>query len=157
MGPQFPNWLQTQTHLEDLDLSNSSIRDTIPEWFQNISSHLRILDLSDNEIHGNLPRIIANNNTGNNGLCGLLLRSCETNNKSNTHVGDNEGENGIKGFSWFYAGMIPGFVVGFMGLFVSFHYIRIWRVVYFEMIENVYTFLTISIIMTFARLRKKFF
>nr|XP_043630890.1 receptor-like protein EIX2 isoform X2 [Erigeron canadensis] len=80
MGPQFPNWLQTQTHLEDLDLSNSSIRDTIPEWFQNISSHLRILDLSDNEIHGNLPRIIANNNTGylwvQNKLCyDILIRA----------------------------------------------------------------------------------
>nr|XP_043613030.1 receptor-like protein 11 [Erigeron canadensis] len=62
MGPQFPNWLQTQTHLERLDLSNSSIRDTIPEWFHNISSHLYYLDLSHNEIGPEFPNIQTSTN-----------------------------------------------------------------------------------------------
>nr|XP_043633233.1 receptor-like protein EIX1 [Erigeron canadensis] len=50
IGPQFPNWLQTQTNLEVLGLSNSGIRDTIPEWYENITSHLQGLDLSHNQI-----------------------------------------------------------------------------------------------------------
>nr|XP_043614998.1 LRR receptor-like serine/threonine-protein kinase GSO1 [Erigeron canadensis] len=57
MGPQFPNWLQTQTHLTELHLRNSSIRESIPEWFHNISSHLYYLDLSDNEIGPEFPNI----------------------------------------------------------------------------------------------------
>ncbi|KAI3801725.1 hypothetical protein L1987_29838 [Smallanthus sonchifolius] len=55
IGPHFPNWLQTQTNLQNLDLSNSSIRDTIPEWFENILSHIVDLDLSNNQIGGKLP------------------------------------------------------------------------------------------------------
>ena len=38
IGPQFPSWLQTQTNLENLYLSNSSIRDTLPDWFENIAT-----------------------------------------------------------------------------------------------------------------------
>ncbi|KAI3731876.1 hypothetical protein L1987_63068 [Smallanthus sonchifolius] len=54
--PHFPDWLQTQTKLQRLDLSNSSIRGTIPEWFENILSHILDLDLSNNEIGGKLPQ-----------------------------------------------------------------------------------------------------
>ncbi|PWA55869.1 disease resistance family protein / LRR family protein [Artemisia annua] len=57
IGPNFPNWLQTQTdQLQVLALSNSSIRDRIPEWFENITFHITYLDLSDNQIGGKLPR-----------------------------------------------------------------------------------------------------
>ncbi|GJU65260.1 receptor-like protein EIX2 [Tanacetum coccineum] len=56
IGPQFPNWLQTQTHLGVLAISNSSIRDRIPDWFENISSTITYLDLSNNQISGKLPR-----------------------------------------------------------------------------------------------------
>ncbi|KAL8258067.1 hypothetical protein R6Q59_030108 [Mikania micrantha] len=55
IGPYFPNWLHTQTHLQKLDLSNSSIRGSIPEWFENIISHILYLDLSNNEIGGKMP------------------------------------------------------------------------------------------------------
>ncbi|KAJ0763632.1 putative non-specific serine/threonine protein kinase [Helianthus annuus] len=60
IGPDFPNWLQTQTNLLRLDLSNSSIRDTIPEWFENIVSHIQDLDLSNNQIRGKLPQFYCN-------------------------------------------------------------------------------------------------
>ncbi|KAD2804403.1 hypothetical protein E3N88_37780 [Mikania micrantha] len=55
IGPYFPKWLHTQTHLQSLDLSNSSIRGTIPKWFLSILSHIIYLDLSKNEIGGKLP------------------------------------------------------------------------------------------------------
>ncbi|KAD2804391.1 hypothetical protein E3N88_37768 [Mikania micrantha] len=55
IGSYFPNWLHTQTHLQWLDLSNSSIRDTIPQWFESILSHILYLDLSNNQIGGKMP------------------------------------------------------------------------------------------------------
>ncbi|XP_076957046.1 receptor-like protein EIX1 [Bidens hawaiensis] len=33
LGPQFPSWIQSQTNLEWLDVSNTNISDTIPNWF----------------------------------------------------------------------------------------------------------------------------
>ncbi|KAD2804406.1 hypothetical protein E3N88_37783 [Mikania micrantha] len=53
--PYFPNWLHTQTHLQSLDLSNSSIRGTLPKWFESILSHTSYLDLSNNQIGGKMP------------------------------------------------------------------------------------------------------
>ncbi|KAD2804339.1 hypothetical protein E3N88_37716 [Mikania micrantha] len=55
IGPRFPNWLQTQTNLSVLDLSNSSIKDTIPEWFENFSFRCDVVLLSHNQISGKLP------------------------------------------------------------------------------------------------------
>ncbi|KAD2804371.1 hypothetical protein E3N88_37748 [Mikania micrantha] len=56
IGPYFPNWLHTQTHLQRLDLSNTSIRGTLPEWFESILSHILYLDLSNNQIGGKMPQ-----------------------------------------------------------------------------------------------------
>ncbi|GLU15823.1 hypothetical protein SLE2022_322840 [Rubroshorea leprosula] len=55
LGPQFPPWLSSQTHLTDLDISNSGITCTIPSWFWDLSHHLSYLNLSQNQIHGQLP------------------------------------------------------------------------------------------------------
>ncbi|KAJ6988242.1 hypothetical protein NC653_021236 [Populus alba x Populus x berolinensis] len=38
LGPQFPQWLQTQKGVRFLEMSNASIFDTIPDWFEKISS-----------------------------------------------------------------------------------------------------------------------
>ncbi|KAI3517532.1 hypothetical protein L1887_16747 [Cichorium endivia] len=79
LGPLFPSWVQSQASLEELDLANANISDTIPNWiwstfsfvtFFNIShnnvmgklgdvSFLTaggVLDLSSNNFHGGLPR-----------------------------------------------------------------------------------------------------
>nr|XP_043618409.1 receptor-like protein EIX1 [Erigeron canadensis] len=57
IGPQFPCLIQKSTYLKVLLLSNSSIRDSIPGWFEHISLHIVHMDLSNNQISGNLPRI----------------------------------------------------------------------------------------------------
>ncbi|KAF9617834.1 hypothetical protein IFM89_039016 [Coptis chinensis] len=64
VGPQFPEWLQTQKHLTTLIMLNASISDSIPSWFQNLSSTLSYIDLSSNQIHGEVPNFIKSDPDG---------------------------------------------------------------------------------------------
>ncbi|KAM6555087.1 hypothetical protein CsatB_015849 [Cannabis sativa] len=56
LGPEFPNWLQTQTELIYLDISNSSISGPLPNWFPNITSNLKYLNISHNLLNNNLTK-----------------------------------------------------------------------------------------------------
>ncbi|KAL6203843.1 hypothetical protein ACLB2K_027542 [Fragaria x ananassa] len=56
VGPGFPVWLQSQTELSSVQVSNAGISGAIPEeWMSNISSQIESLDLSYNQISGKLP------------------------------------------------------------------------------------------------------
>ncbi|CAO2838726.1 unnamed protein product [Amaranthus hypochondriacus] len=56
LGPNFPKWLQTQTHLSWVDLSCSGISDSVPDSFWSVlSSKLVYLNMSHNNIHGEFP------------------------------------------------------------------------------------------------------
>ncbi|KAH7851015.1 hypothetical protein Vadar_006044 [Vaccinium darrowii] len=56
LGPQFPTWLQTQRHVTSLDMSNASISDIMPDWFEHMSSCIEQVDLSNNQMRGKLPK-----------------------------------------------------------------------------------------------------
>ncbi|XP_039135855.1 receptor-like protein EIX1 [Dioscorea cayenensis subsp. rotundata] len=56
VGPKFPVWLANQVNLDSLDISNARIKDSMPDWFWNITNNLTFLDLSNNEISGRLPQ-----------------------------------------------------------------------------------------------------
>ncbi|ESR34373.1 hypothetical protein CICLE_v10006997mg, partial [Citrus x clementina] len=55
MGAHFPKWLRTQSQLILLDISNTRISDTVPDWFWDMSVELFFLNLSNNHIKGKLP------------------------------------------------------------------------------------------------------
>ncbi|CAL5046380.1 unnamed protein product [Urochloa decumbens] len=55
LGPGFPNWLRWQKNISTLFMSNTSIADTMPDWFWKVFSKADILDLSSNNISGTLP------------------------------------------------------------------------------------------------------
>nr|XP_043618459.1 receptor-like protein EIX1 [Erigeron canadensis] len=165
LSGQIPITIGNLKQMESLDLSANKLSGQIPSSLSSLN-FLSYLNLSFNNLSGPVPtgnhlETLGDPYTiyeGNIELCGSsLLRSCKKNNSSDAHAGKNEGNEGSQGWSWFYAGMVSGFVVGFMGLVGSLHFIRIWRVTYFEMMENVYTFLMISIMVTLARLRRKIF
>ncbi|XP_073011426.1 LOW QUALITY PROTEIN: receptor-like protein EIX2 [Typha latifolia] len=79
VGPQFPTWLRWQTQLNELDLHNTSITGTLPDWlwslpismlclaYNNITGRLPtslhdelwFLDLSNNSISGPLPELLS--------------------------------------------------------------------------------------------------
>ncbi|KAI5674995.1 hypothetical protein M9H77_05945 [Catharanthus roseus] len=58
VGPQFPPWLETQKRVMGLSMSNASISDVIPSWFEVVYSHFNFIDLSNNQISGKLPKIL---------------------------------------------------------------------------------------------------
>ncbi|XP_062080035.1 receptor-like protein EIX2 [Humulus lupulus] len=55
LGPQFPSWLQTQSQLSHLDISDNDISSVVPNWFSNISSGLSYLNMSFNLLYSTLP------------------------------------------------------------------------------------------------------
>ncbi|CAM0149275.1 unnamed protein product [Urochloa decumbens] len=55
LGPKFPRWLKSQDSIITLDISNTSIADSIPEWFWTTFSRTRNLVLATNKIIGTLP------------------------------------------------------------------------------------------------------
>ncbi|CAL9201554.1 unnamed protein product [Musa hybrid cultivar] len=70
--PQFPKWLRTQTTLSGLFLSNTGIKETIPNW---LPSGLQYLYLSDNKITGEIPQFLPKLNyllLSNNSFSGNL-------------------------------------------------------------------------------------
>ncbi|CAO2838843.1 unnamed protein product [Amaranthus hypochondriacus] len=71
-----PQWLQTQTKIQYLDLSNSSISGELHEWFYNTST-LLYLNLSNNFLNGPLPKQFKSEHLnyldlGNNNLSGTI-------------------------------------------------------------------------------------
>ncbi|XP_062076469.1 receptor-like protein EIX2 [Humulus lupulus] len=58
LGPQFPSWLQTQTNVSVLDISNSGISGPIPNWFKNRTSNLVYLNMAQNNLSGTLPNLL---------------------------------------------------------------------------------------------------
>ncbi|KAH7669452.1 Leucine-rich repeat protein [Dioscorea alata] len=59
LGPEFPTWLQTQQKLETLDMSQTRISSTVPDWLWNLTTrNLVNLDLSNNQIQGMMPKFL---------------------------------------------------------------------------------------------------
>ncbi|CAJ1953032.1 unnamed protein product [Sphenostylis stenocarpa] len=56
-GPSFPSWLQTQSHLEFLDISDAEIDDFVPEWFWNKLQSISQLNMSHNSLKGTIPNL----------------------------------------------------------------------------------------------------
>ncbi|WCJ38726.1 disease resistance family protein / LRR family protein [Euphorbia peplus] len=52
IGDQFPSWFHALKHVKAVDLSNSRISSTIPNWFWNSSFKFSYLNLSHNQIRG---------------------------------------------------------------------------------------------------------
>ncbi|CAM0150449.1 unnamed protein product [Urochloa decumbens] len=60
MGPLFPSWLRSQTHIDELIISSASIFDRLPDWFVMTFQKANGLDISNNGISGTLPTDLKN-------------------------------------------------------------------------------------------------
>ncbi|XP_071738608.1 receptor-like protein EIX2 [Rutidosis leptorrhynchoides] len=54
LGPEFPSWLQTQTGLERLQISNTGISSPMPHSFLTSFTHLTVLNMLKNHLRGEL-------------------------------------------------------------------------------------------------------
>ncbi|KAM0042330.1 putative endo-polygalacturonase [Helianthus debilis subsp. tardiflorus] len=157
---QIPQNIGELMQLESLDLSMNKLSGRIPLSLPRLK-FLSYLNLSFNNLSGPIPignqlRTLDDPSSyeGNNGLCGPpISMNCKGNDVPYNRVGEDEGhDEGL----WFYAGMGPGFLVEFLGLLGSLHFIRRWRVAYFETLENVYGWLKVSLQLNLARRGGKF-
>ncbi|CAM0948526.1 unnamed protein product [Alopecurus aequalis] len=55
VGPRFPVLLKQQKGISQIQMSNTGIEDTIPDWFWDAISYASIVDMSNNQIYGELP------------------------------------------------------------------------------------------------------
>nr|XP_043633255.1 receptor-like protein EIX2 [Erigeron canadensis] len=159
---QIPPLIGDLKQLESLDLSMNKLSGRIPQSLTSLH-FLSYLNLSFNNLSGPIP--IGNqlqtlddisNYQGNDGLCGPpVSKSCNGNNVTANNVGDDEGQGNTESL-WFYAGMGPGFVAGLVGLLGSLHFIRRWRLAYFETLEKVCGLITASFLRNLARRGRKF-
>ncbi|BAU02159.1 hypothetical protein VIGAN_11160300 [Vigna angularis var. angularis] len=57
LGPSFPSWLQTQSQLSFLDISDAGIDDFVPDWFWNKLQFIEELNMSYNSLKGSIPNL----------------------------------------------------------------------------------------------------
>ncbi|XP_057447782.1 receptor-like protein EIX1 isoform X2 [Lotus japonicus] len=62
LGPKFPTWLKNLKGLAALDISNSGLSDSIPEWFLDLFPGLEYVNVSHNQLSGPMPRSLRNLN-----------------------------------------------------------------------------------------------
>jgi Leucine-rich repeat (LRR) protein len=57
LGPSFPKWLESQKHLQKLDISYAEISDVVPMWFWTRTTHLSLMNISYNNLIGTIPNL----------------------------------------------------------------------------------------------------
>ncbi|KAI3807166.1 hypothetical protein L1987_23090 [Smallanthus sonchifolius] len=134
---RIPNASMRLVGLTNLNLSRNFLKGQIPMiigYLKNLES----LDLSMNKMCGRIPQSLTSLN--------FLIATYN-------HVGEDECQDDTEGL-WFYGGIGLGFIVEFMGLLGNLHFIRRWRVAYLEMLEKVYGWLMVLIL---VNLKEEYF
>ncbi|KAK8470288.1 hypothetical protein PHAVU_004G100014 [Phaseolus vulgaris] len=57
LGPSFPSWLQDQSQLSFLDISDAGIDDFVPHWFWNNLQFIQESNMSYNSLKGTIPNL----------------------------------------------------------------------------------------------------
>jgi len=59
LGPTFPKWLESQEKFVNIDISNATISDIIPEWFwaKLPLQKVMTMDISNNNLQGTIPNV----------------------------------------------------------------------------------------------------
>uniref|UniRef100_A0A175YGA1 Leucine-rich repeat-containing N-terminal plant-type domain-containing protein n=3 Tax=Daucus carota subsp. sativus TaxID=79200 RepID=A0A175YGA1_DAUCS len=144
LSGRIPDTIGKLDLLEFLDLSRNELDGHIPQSLSNLS-FLSGLNLSFNDFSGRIPtgnqlRTLDDPSiyVGNNQLCGpSILKPCPGDTDSHDFHNNNEAEfYSDDEHVWFYAGIGPGLLVGFLGFCASLHFIPTWRYFYFHSVER---------------------
>nr|GMD47088.1 receptor-like protein 12 isoform X2 [Ipomoea batatas] len=140
-----PQTIGNLSKIESLDLSMNAFSGPIPQSLSSLN-FLSYLNLSFNKLNGRIPtghqlQTLDDPSIyiGNEGLCGVpLLKSCPGDDKpsfvkqpTETKLTNDDNEF----LMWFYAGLGPGFFVGFIGVLCTLLFKTSWRYAYFKCLE----------------------
>ncbi|XP_031101812.1 receptor-like protein EIX2 [Ipomoea triloba] len=140
-----PQTIGNLSKIESLDLSMNAFSGPIPQSLSSLN-FLSYLNLSFNKLNGRIPtghqlQTLDDLSIyiGNEGLCGVpLLKSCPGDDKPSfvkqpieTKLTNDDHEF----LMWFYAGLGPGFFVGFIGVLCTLLFKTSWRYAYFKCLE----------------------
>ncbi|XP_031101357.1 receptor-like protein EIX2 [Ipomoea triloba] len=141
-----PRTIGDLSKIESLDLSRNELSGPIPPSLSSLN-FLSHLNLSFNNLYGRIPtghQLQTLNDPSiymdNAGLCGAPLpKDCPGDvpsfaNQSTKTSSDDDHEF----FMWFYAGLGPGFFVGFIGVLSTLLFARSWSYAYFKFLEMAY-------------------
>nr|GLL33354.1 receptor-like protein 12 [Ipomoea trifida] len=139
---------KTLPFLRSIDLSGNHLVGMIPVELTSLHA-LKNLNLSGNHLSGAIPTCIGNQlqtlnepsiYIGNEGLCGAPLpKSCSPSPKASSVDQPTEtSSDNHEFFMWFYAGLGPGFFVGFIGVLSIFLFKTSWRFAYFKFMKIAY-------------------
>ncbi|CDP05575.1 unnamed protein product [Coffea canephora] len=141
---RIPKKIGNLKQLETLDLSMNALFGAIPESLSDLYS-LNSLNLSYNKLSGPIPsgnqlQTLTDPSIyeGNSGLCGKPLPNNCWEHKlpaKNGPIDDDEGHS-ESDWSWFYAGIGPGFAAGLSGVLGILLFKKSWRYAYFKFIES---------------------
>nr|XP_027099482.1 receptor-like protein EIX2 isoform X2 [Coffea arabica] len=141
---RIPDKIGNLNQLEALDLSMNALFGAIPETLSTLNS-LSFLNLSHNKLSGPIPsgsqlQTLTDPSIyeGNSGLCGKPLPNNCWEHKlptKNRPIDEDEGHN-ESDWSWFYAGIGPGFAAGLSGVLGILLFKKSWRYAYFKFIES---------------------
>ena len=154
LAGNIPDRIAKLEQLEYLDLSRNVLYGHIPQSLSDLN-FLGSLNLSFNNLSGRIPTgnqlqtlddppsICA----GNSQLCGqTILKPCLDSYRESYSDSDDER-------LWFYAGMGPGLLVGFLLFCASLHVSKSWRYCYHHFVQQIFDKIAVSIIL----LQMKFF
>lgn len=126
LNGSIPKKIGDLKQLESLDLSHNKLSGSIPQSLASLN-YLSYMNLSYNNFSGPIPtgnqlQSLDDQSfyVGNPRLCGILIKkSCNGNGTSHvneqTPQGDDHDQD-VDEHKWFYAGIAPGFCVGFLGV-----------------------------------------
>ncbi|XP_073147397.1 receptor-like protein EIX2 [Henckelia pumila] len=148
LAGRIPEDIGAMQELISLDLSRNNLSGQIPSSLSSLN-YLTHLNLSFNDLSGRIPtgnqlQVIEDPSiyVGNKGLCGApILKSCDGDAAvppaHATGDSDEDGDDSL--FPWFYAGIGPGFLVGFLIVVGTLHFAKSWRYFLFDLVKRVAT------------------
>ncbi|XP_030461730.1 receptor-like protein EIX2 [Syzygium oleosum] len=167
LSGHIPSNISDLKHLESLDLSRNKLSGTIPSGISSMD-FLSHLNLSFNRLSGPIPsgnhlRTVDDESTyrGNSELCGahlpkICLRDEPPSSDGHDGSEDKPSERDLDIHNWFYAGLGPGFTVGFLGFCSILHFKRSWRVSYFRAMDRAIEKFSMTMMITMFWFKRTF-